>query len=245
MEQNKCTCPNCGAAATNDFNCEYCGSMLLRLTKIGLDANNSEFNQVENLLPELKRSIENQSELLKLYPEENISTAIFKDNIIPFINRERDLTEPIERGLISAMFTNSRKTNHNAKPGSISFEILFHNDEREDLLAFQTMDVYRLFRREEHTSIFSLLSYITYHIDFGEDIESASLVTSQILRKLYGDKYKYYTGLLNIKKPSLMDTKANLQHLDLKAKIYYTVVLFILGMLICFLIIYIIIKLID
>lgn len=195
MEQNKCTCPNCGAAATNDFNCEYCGSMLLRFNKIGVDAKNTEYNKKENLLPELEKSIQYQSKLLKDYPDENISTVLFQEKITNFVKYNRDFSKPIERELITAQFINSRIIDPNANAGSITFQLNFYPSSKE-LIQFQKLNISKLFKAKKDSNLFS------YLIEFGEDIESASRVSSQIMRELYGEKYFYHTGKIITKKAS-------------------------------------------
>ena len=57
MEMVSLKCPNCGANATNNQNCEYCGSLLVRFVDKGIDLSNTSYLDDSLVFPGLKEKL--------------------------------------------------------------------------------------------------------------------------------------------------------------------------------------------
>lgn len=92
MQTKTVVCPNCGAAATNLKNCEYCGSLLVRFIDNNILLDESKYGHkaiVFNGLKEaLKRNLEEQE---RTYGRNHIHTNISHT----FSGVELDVTNPI------------------------------------------------------------------------------------------------------------------------------------------------------
>ena len=64
MEEKTLRCPNCGANATNHDNCEYCGSLLVRLVDNGIDVD--AYLSGHKALPGLSKALKEMGFSVKL-----------------------------------------------------------------------------------------------------------------------------------------------------------------------------------
>lgn len=61
------TCPNCGAAATNHKNCEYCNSLLVRFVEKGIEIDQSRYGKDAWVFPGLNEMLETLSIKYKIF----------------------------------------------------------------------------------------------------------------------------------------------------------------------------------
>lgn len=73
-------CPNCGASITNTENCEYCGSLLVRFTKRGIDLSKTSYLSNDKVIPGLIDNLRQNLNLQRANPNEPVKTGIFWTN---------------------------------------------------------------------------------------------------------------------------------------------------------------------
>lgn len=69
-------CPNCGASITNTENCEYCGSLLVRFTKRGIDLSKTSYMSNDKVIPGLIDNLRQNLNLQRANPNEEVETSI-------------------------------------------------------------------------------------------------------------------------------------------------------------------------
>ena len=192
-------CPNCGANTTNAENCEYCGSLLVRFVEKGIDFSHTTYTSndtvIAGLIPELKRNLQLQkdnpigtviaTDIFKLNDDGNIEClnifssgfkAAWADGTIaPFPTDERGFR-------IAVGFS----TYANANDSRVRE---FNNKMDAQLARFQRLDSFPLFTPHQgaFTDPWGQARYDReYAIDFGEDVEGAARLISEILFKVNG-----------------------------------------------------------
>ena len=191
------TCPNCGAQITNTRNCEYCGSLLVRFAVHGIDVTKTEYMNDDYVFPGLKEELEKNLRLQKEHPTWPVVTHILKESSdgtmiqIGILRTGKSVwmdhtpmeLESGERGLlIDVDFVK-------ADDSSIAYKEL--NDRLDsELSKFKKLDSFPLFTSHYCHSINPVdeterYGY-QYALDFGEDVEGAARLVSEILTKVYG-----------------------------------------------------------
>lgn len=166
MNQNKC--PSCGAIASKQTNCEYCGSFLVRFKNADStifekvsrfqSGGHEEFREVRKLIESM---IEKQNTNHLNKPLSIIDTGI--DDVTINIGDNELLFQKVE-----------------TKSG-IAVEVFFQQ-KNVNLNNFRNMDEYLLFDQYDGYYDGTNANQLCYRIDFGNDIDSATKVLSSFLK---------------------------------------------------------------
>ena len=202
MQQHQLNCPNCGATITNTQNCDYCGSMLIRLQQQGINiaaaGYNDENRVFKGLADALKRNLELQSETSY---KEAVATDFY------YARRGQDVSiAGVYSGLAfqdgSTFLPHTKNDNKPHLKISFSFDSL-DSESMNELQKFRNLDIYELFH--EHISTltecesaggvfdaYEEYNYTVYEyaIDFGEDAEGAAQLISRVFHEVMGIPYE-------------------------------------------------------
>lgn len=200
MELKTYVCPNCGANTTNAENCEYCGSLLVRFVERGIDLSHTTYTNndavIAGLIPELKRNLQLQkdnplgtaitTDILKL--NDDGSFRSFSSTSIMSSGSETEWLD----GTIAPFPTDKRGfrivVNFNTY-ADVNTWREFNSKMDAELARFQRLDSFPLFT--PHQGAFTddqgdARYDREYAIDFGQDIEGAARLISEILIKVEG-----------------------------------------------------------
>jgi ribosomal protein L32 len=199
MEMNVIKCPNCGASSTNHTNCEYCGSLLVRFVDKGIDLSTTSYltndKVYAGLIEALKQNLDRQE-----LSDSAVETGIFYKSS-PTVKLSR------KRHGVATVFRSGSTTWSDGDPirlGDknrglvIKFSFDIHaeeNDVADDRIEkqhqeFKALGSFPLFTA--HTGIYmrpgssSRFRSQEYAIDFGQDVEGAARLISEVLSKVYG-----------------------------------------------------------
>lgn len=200
MEKRQATCPNCGAHITNMKNCEFCGSLLIRLQQQGINIELSGYkddNKVfKGLVGALKRNLDLQKSV-------NHSISVITDIAM----EENGGIKPICSVIMCAVSQNDQlffplTSNDEGTDGKDHLMIVFSympNDISGDelkLRKFRNLDIYELFT--ENICVVDGVKFYEYAIDFGEDADGAARLISRVLHEIdslsYETRLDYYTN---------------------------------------------------
>ena len=192
------TCPNCGAQITNTHNCEYCGSSLVQFAVHGIDVTKTEYMNDDYVFPGLKEELEKNLKMQTEHPYSAVATEVFWEfrdgGVNPFsIERSGSLVgwsdnTPIE---LESCDNGLRTVLDFCKCNGSSYACKRFNDRHDSQLSkFKELDSFPLFTSHYCHSInpgdgTERYGY-QYAIDFGEDVEGAARLVSEILTKVYG-----------------------------------------------------------
>jgi hypothetical protein len=196
MELQKAICPNCGASITNIQNCEFCGSLLIRLQQSGINVAASDYKDdkkvFQGLIGALKRNLD-------LQKATNYTIPVATDIGI----EENGQTRPLGSVLMQlraeddALFFPT-KFNDGKEHLMIAFSFVpdtISGDELR-LRKFRNLDIYELFI--EHISFSEGIKFYEYAIDFGGDAEGAARLISKKIHEVdsipYEAKIECYTN---------------------------------------------------
>jgi len=199
MEANVIKCPNCGAGSTNHTNCEYCGSLLVRFVDKGIDLSTTSYltndEVYAGLIDALKQNLDRQE-----LSDSAVETGIFYKSS-PTVKLSR------KRHGVATVFRSGSTTWSDGDPIKLgdknrglvikfSFDIHAEGDDVSDERIerqhqeFKSLGSFPLFT--PHTGIYmrpgssSRFRSQEYAIDFGEDVEGAARLISEVLSKVYG-----------------------------------------------------------
>ena len=191
------TCPNCGAQITNTHNCEYCGSSLVQFAVHGIDVTKTEYMNDDYVFPGLKEELEKNLKLQTEHPYSPVATEVFWEfpdgAVNPFsIRRSGSLVgwsdnTPIE---LESRDKGLRIALDFCKFNDSSAHKEFNDRMDSKLSKFKKLDSFPLFTSHYSHSINPVdeterYGY-QYALDFGEDVEGAARLVSEILIKAYG-----------------------------------------------------------
>ena len=197
MELKTYVCPNCGANTTNAENCEYCGSLLVRFVEKGIDLSHTTYTSndavIAGLIPELKRN-------LQLQKDNPIGTVIATDIFKLNDDGSYDGMVIHSSGCGMAWLDGTKAPFPTDKRGfriGVTFctyadvdSYREYNSKMDAQLArFQRLDSFPLFTPHQgsYTDIQGQARYgREYAINFGEDVEGAARLISEILIKVSG-----------------------------------------------------------
>lgn len=199
MEANVIKCPNCGASSTNHTNCEYCGSLLVRFVDKGIDLSTTSYltnsKVYAGLIDALKQNLDRQE-----LSESAVETGIFyKSSPTVKLSRKRhDVAKVFRSGSTTWSDGDPIKLGDKNRGLVIKFSFDKHadgndvSDERIDrqLQDFKSLGSFPLFT--PHSGIYmrpgssSRFRSQEYAIDFGQDVEGAARLISEVLSKVYG-----------------------------------------------------------
>ena len=187
-----------GEQITNTHNCEYCGSSLVQFAVHGIDVTKTGYMNDDYVFPGLKEQLEKNLKLQTVHPYLNVATEIFWEfpdgAVNPFsITRSSSLTgwadnTPIE---LESCDNGLRIVLDFCKCNGSSYVYKRYNDHQDsELSKFKELDSFPLFTSHYCHSINAgdeteRYGY-QYAIDFGEDVEGAAHLVSEILTKVYG-----------------------------------------------------------
>lgn len=199
MEMNVIKCPNCGASSTNHTNCEYCGSLLVRFVDKGIDLTTTSYltndKVYAGLIDALKQNLDRQE-----LSDSAVETGIFYKSS-PTVKLSR------KRHGVATVFRSGSTTWSDGDPirlGDknrglvIKFSFDIHAEEHDVAderiekrhQEFKALGSFPLFTA--HTGIYmrpgssSRFRSQEYAIDFGQDVEGAARLISEVLSKVYG-----------------------------------------------------------
>lgn len=203
MELKTYVCPNCGANTTNAENCEYCGSLLVRFVERGIDLSHTTYTNndaiIAGLIPELKRNLQLQkdnplgtvitTDIFKLNDDGSCASmnihssgcqlAWADDTIASFPTDKRGFR-------IAVDFSTYAVDNTLIDVNTLRD---FNSKMDAELARFQRLDSFPLFTPHQGavTDDQGAARYgREYAIDFGQDVEGAARLISEILIKVKG-----------------------------------------------------------
>ena len=197
MELKTYVCPNCGANTTNAENCEYCGSLLVRFVEKGIDLSHTTYTSndavIAGLIPELKRN-------LQLQKDNPLGTVIATDIFKLNDDRSQNSITILSSGCkmfwadgTTAPFPTDKRGFRIAVDFStyadVNSQREFNSKQDAELARFQQLDSFPLFTPHQgaYTDFQGQARYgREYAIDFGEDVEGAARLISEILIKVMG-----------------------------------------------------------
>ena len=199
MDANVIKCPNCGASSTNHTNCEYCGSLLVRFVDKGIDLSTTSYltndKVYEGLIDALRQNLDRQE-----LSDSAIETGIFyKSSPTVKLSRKRHGVATVFRsGSTTWSDGDPIKLGDKNRGLVIKFSFDIHaerNDVSDERIEkqhqeFRALGAFPLFT--PHTGIYmrpgssSRFRSQEYAIDFGQDVEGAARLISEVLSKVYG-----------------------------------------------------------
>ena len=199
MEAKVIKCPNCGASSTNHTNCEYCGSLLVRFVDKGIDLSTTSYltndKVYAGLIDALKQNLDRQE-----LSDSAVETGIFyKSSPTVKLSRKRHGVATVFRsGSTTWSDGDPIKIGDKNRGLVIKFSFDIHaeeNDVSDERIErqhqeFKALGSFPLFT--PHTGIYmrpgssSRFRSQEYAIDFGQDVEGAARLISEVLSKVYG-----------------------------------------------------------
>ena len=199
MEMNVIKCPNCGASSTNHTNCEYCGSLLVRFVDKGIDLSTTSYltndKVYAGLIEALKQNLDRQE-----LSDSAVETGIFyKSSPTVKLSRKRHGVATVFRSG-STTWSDGDPINLGDKNRGLVIKFSFdihaeENDASDERIErqhqeFKALGSFPLFT--SHSGIYmrpgssSRFRSQEYAIDFGQDVEGAARLISEVLSKVYG-----------------------------------------------------------
>ena len=224
MEANVIKCPNCGASSSNHTNCEYCGSLLVRFVDKGIDLSTTSYMTNDKvyvgLIEALKQNLDRQE-----LSDSAVETGIFyKSSPTVKLSRKRHGVATVFRsGSTTWSDGDPIKLGDKNRGLVIKFSFDKHaeendiSDERTEKRhqKFKSLGSFPLFT--SHSGIYmrsgssSRFRSQEYAIDFGQDVEGAARLISEVLSIVYNiptdAQLIYLRENENIKEETKMDEK--------------------------------------
>jgi ribosomal protein L32 len=181
MEEKTFRCPNCGATITNNQNCEYCGSMLVRFASKGIDISHaSAYTQKDEMYNILFGAFEKHLEQQN-HTQQCTTTNIYHsetDEVLATVTTSSYLKDYLGR----------EKLLPNASDKSIALKLEFKDNKL--LEKFKSLKCYTLFYSVALKDPLDAtnLTFI-YYIDFGTDFNSAAQICIEVIKNLFNFKY--------------------------------------------------------
>ena len=199
MEANVIKCPNCGASSTNHTNCEYCGSLLVRFVDKGIDLSTTSYltndKVYDGLIDALKQNLDRQelsdsavetgifyksSPTVKLSRKRHGVATVFRSGSTTWSDGDLIKLGDMNRGLVIKF-----SFDKHAEENDVSDERIDRQHQE-----FKSLGSFSLFT--SHNGIYirpgssSRFRSQEYAIDFGQDVEGAARLISEVLSKVYG-----------------------------------------------------------
>ncbi len=194
-------CPNCGASITNTENCEYCGSLLVRFVKRGIDLSKTSYLSNDRVYPGLIENLKRNLQLQDTYlGQEFVATDIFRSKEWSINDNSNGFCTSVIK-LSGAIFSDGQLI----FPNMIGVKGLCvvwyfgtyvqqegleeYNQKQMDLLErFKQLDSFSLFTPHQcyHTDQWGAQRKAQeYAINFGCDAVGAARLVSEIMEKVY------------------------------------------------------------
>lgn len=182
------TCPNCGANSNNRKNCEYCGSLLVRLTRAGFDHSKLTNFEEANIYPGLQEALEKHKQESICKPEKCTITTIrdrAKESSSVSKAAKALFTQTVTTDPIQLVIVNSRQAKGDDGlylfPKAENGDLTFIFDESDNT---QDPAIISRFCDSELNNLFTLYNGL-YFIDFGSDTKGAARLLSKLLYEVY------------------------------------------------------------
>ena len=199
MEANVIKCPNCGASSTNHTNCEYCGSLLVRFVDKGIDLSTTSYltnsKVYAGLIDALKQNLDRQelsesavetgifyksSSTVKLSRKRHGVATVFRSGSTTWSDRDPIKLGDKNRGLVIKFSFDKHADGNDVSDERIEKQ----HQEFKSLGSFPLFTShYGIYMRPGSSSRFRSQEYA---IDFGQDVEGAARLISEVLSKVYG-----------------------------------------------------------
>lgn len=199
MEANVIKCPNCGASSTNHTNCEYCGSLLVRFVDKGIDLSTTSYltndKVYTGLIDALKQNLDRQE-----LSDSAVETGIFYKSspTVKLSCKRHGVTTVFRSGSTTWSDGDPIKLGDKNRGLVIKFSFDIHAEENDvsdkriekQHQEFKALGSFPLFT--SHSGIYmrpgssSRFRSQEYAIDFGQDVEGAARLISEVLSKVYG-----------------------------------------------------------
>ena len=193
MEIQKATCPNCGANITNMRNCEFCGSLLIRLQQQGINITAAGYADNNKVLPGLISELQKNLDLQAQNPNAPVVTDIFKKvTALEAGFGRRSVIAEVHKNVADekgnpffpdADFSNGQQH----LMVCFLFDSLLIDKKRYD--KFKKLDIYHLFTHRTFSGSAAFEKIHSYTIDFGNDAEGAARLLSRVLHEVYDIGY--------------------------------------------------------
>ena len=199
MEMNVIKCPNCGASSTNHTNCEYCGSLLVRFVDKGIDLTTTSYLTNDKVYAGLIEALQQNLDRQDL-SDSAVETGIFyKSSPTVKLSRKRHGVATVFRSG-STTWSDGDPINLGDKNRGLVIKFSFdihaeENDASDERIErqhqeFKALGSFPLFT--SHSGIYmrpgssSRFRSQEYAIDFGQDVEGAARLISEVLSMVYG-----------------------------------------------------------
>jgi hypothetical protein len=161
-------CPSCGAAATNLKNCEFCGSLFVRLVEKKID---TKYLFIENrfngfVFHNLEQFLKDNIELQKSLPGHFIVTDIIYNNEVCL-------------QVVTSSKVQDLLKNEIVSPIGLAIHVPFDNKNSPELKRFLQFNEHILFNHTYDSG------FDNYAIDYGSDIEGAAYLSSKLLTDVF------------------------------------------------------------
>ncbi len=171
-------CPNCGANTSNTYNCEYCGSLLVRYVAADKDVDKSTFGHEVKIINGLANELKQNLAYQKIKKEEEIVVTTITDpngglwQVLdtPHCNFGTLTSNPFGEG----------------KDVGISLRVTFETMDDDDAFAQDEKSRLQWFKQQDYAFLFTQQNHtrgVYYYIDFGQDVENATKLVSSIVSK--------------------------------------------------------------
>lgn len=185
-------CPNCGANTTNTQNCDYCGSLLVRFVERNIDLSGTAYLNNDKVLPGLIKHLE-QNLTLQKNSEDCVATDISwktDDTSLECMSVMRQgwtawqdntdicITDQTQGLLVLIGF------DQYIDPGydDINNRTMIAEEKFKKLPSFNLFTPHRCFYESDDGSKIKASEYAIY---FGNDVEGAARIVSELLEKVY------------------------------------------------------------
>jgi hypothetical protein len=195
MAEQYLRCPNCGANATNHQNCEFCGSLLVRFVEKGIDLSKTTYMSNAQVYPGLIDHLRYNLQLQRQNPGAVVTSGLgsrVDSGIDLFVGNSTPdgppipFTDDITPHLYVAIYFN---LDYHHAEGVLPEDEKLNQESTKLLETFKSLDSYPLFTLKEvpNGSADGSLDWTTfwYTIDYGQDVEGAARLTSELLQKVY------------------------------------------------------------
>lgn len=208
------TCPNCGANTANARNCEYCGSLLVRLVDNGIDVD--AYLSGHGALLGLSKALKDNLQLSKQNPNDPVATDVYGKylatedyNFVSVIPSDRLIFQngrtvfPESKSGLGVIF--SFTINNLKEDGLGGYDKIFVEEDKRIKKAhenFRKLEIFELFSSnvsKVNNGFIGKSDCYEYAIDFGKDADGAARLISDVLNNIFDVSYdatlKYTTNI--------------------------------------------------
>jgi hypothetical protein len=190
MDIQSAICPNCGAHITNLQNCEFCGSLLIRLQHQGISIEQAGYKDDSKVFKGLEKALNRNLELQR---STNHTVGITTDI---YVEQYGEVKNYCLASVIKGLVTLNGKTFFPAVEGDGNDHLMVVFVFRPDwesggelrLRKFRNLDIYELFTEEIEWN--NGTKCYEYAIDFGNDAKGAAQLLSKVIHEVFSIPYE-------------------------------------------------------